>query len=228
LVVWFMSLLLVSTPAEPLGSTHLSKERQAAALTATVRVSNVTMKVDGSGVIVGKKGACVYILTACHVVERADRLEVTTFSPDSLPRPTRVYRAARVVARANDMRDLALVRVLTDEPIPGSLSLCPSRLVPEGSGFTAVAVGCADGGAPIGSVCHVNGKVLARREGQGKAAYFWETDQKQQEGCSGGPLVDGEGHVLGVCSGTNRERSYFCHPTEIRAFLQANGFEWLP
>jgi hypothetical protein len=81
--------------------------------------------------------------------------------------------------------------------------------------------------APSCSVCHVNGKVLARHAAGGKAAYLWETDRKQEDGCSGGPLVDAAGHVLGVCSGTNSERSYFCHVSEVRAFLTANGFEWI-
>jgi hypothetical protein len=33
--------------------------------------------------------------------------------------------------------------------------------------------------------------------------------------------------MLGVCSGTNKEKSYYCHLNEVRLFLQASGFDWL-
>jgi hypothetical protein len=70
-------------------------------------------------------------------------------------------------------------------------------------------------------------KKLVRRQGAGKSAYFWELAGKQAEGRSGGPLLDKRGYLLGVCSGTNREKSYFCHTDEVRAFFKRSGFDRL-
>jgi S1-C subfamily serine protease len=226
-VVRLAFLLLLPAQVETVESAEFSKEAQTAALTATVRVVNVGQRVEGSGVIVGRKGGFVYVLTAYHVVEKAERLEVATFSAASYPKPARVYRSVRIVARADDMRDLALLRVSTDDPVPGKLSLCPARSVPEETGFKALSVGCAAGEAPTPRVDEVAGKKRVRREGEDKPAWFWEVDRKQAEGRSGGPLVDRRGYLLGVCSGTNQDKSYFCHPDEVRAFLRESGFDWL-
>jgi S1-C subfamily serine protease len=217
-------LLLLPAQVE---SADFPKERQTAALAATVRVANLSQKAVASGVLLGRKGSFVYVLTAHHLVGRGDRLEVATFTASSSPRPSRVYRSVQVVARAEDMRDLALLRVVTDDPMPGTLALCPARLLPEEMGFKALSVGCTGGEAPTCVVDEVAGKKLARRENEEKAAAFWEVDRKQPEGRSGGPLIDRRGYLLGICSGTNKEKGYFTHPDEVRAFLVDNGFDWL-
>jgi len=220
-------LLLLPGQIETVDSPTFSKELQTDAVTATVRVVNLSKQTEGSGVVIGRKGSFVYILTAYHLVDRANRLEVTTFSATSYPKPWKVYRSVRLVAKADDMRDLALLRIVTDDPMPGSLSLCPARLVPDGMGFKALTVGCARGEAPTCLVDEVNGKKLVRRQAADKPAYFWEVDRKQRGGRSGGPLVDRRGYLLGVCSGTNKEKSYFCHADDVRAFLKGSGFDWL-
>jgi hypothetical protein len=220
-------LLLLGGQIETVDSTVFSKEVQKAAISATVRIVNVSQQSQGSGVIIGRKGPAVYILTAYHVVDGADRFEVAMFSEKTYPRPCRVYRSARLVAKAGDMRDLALLRLITDDPVPEALSLCPARRMPERVGFKALGVGCADGAAPTCLVEEVTGKKQGRRKSESKAAEFWEVDRKSPEGRSGGPLVDERGCLLGVCSGTNKEKSYFCHLDEVRGFLQKSGFDWL-
>ncbi len=208
-------------------SADFSRELQTTALTATVRIVNPSRETQGSGVVLGRKGSFVYVLTAHHVVDGADRLEVSTFSATTYPRPCRTYRSVRLVARADDMRDLALLRVITDDPMPSTLSLCPARLLLKDGKFKALAVGCTGGRAPTCAVDEVAGKKKVRREAEDKAASFWEVDRRQSGGDSGGPLVDKHGRLLGVCSGTNKEKTYYCHPDEIRTFLKKNGFDWL-
>jgi hypothetical protein len=220
------SLLLLLGPIETVESPDFSRESQTSAVLATVRITNVSRESAGSGVIIGRKGSFVYILTVHHVVEKADRLEMAVFSRDSYPKPAKVYSSVQLVARADDVRDLALLRVVTDDPMPGSLSLCPARLTPNQKGCKALCVGCARGEAPT---CRITGieKKLVQREKMGKVTTMWETEEKQPEGRSGGPLVDGRGQLIGICSGRNREKSYFSHIEEIRNFLKANGFDWL-
>src|SRR5262245_29675317 len=137
-------LLLSPGAIEPVASPDFSKKTQVTAITATVRVVNVAQRTEGSGVILGRKGDFVYILTAYHVVEGARALEVDTVSAASYPRPEKVYNSVRIVAKAEDMRDLALIRVVTKDTMPAMLSLCPTRQLPEGKGSKALTVGCED------------------------------------------------------------------------------------
>ena len=53
-------------------------------------------------------GPFVYVLTANHVTDRTDRVEVAVFTAESHPRPANVYRSCEVVARSVE-GDLALV-----------------------------------------------------------------------------------------------------------------------
>ena len=212
--------LLLAAPDSP-------KDVRAEAARATVRVTNASKGAEGSGVVVGRKGSFVYVLTAHHVVDRGDDLAVATFAAGS-GRPHQVYRDVRVVARAGDGRDLALLRVVTDDPLPGKLALCPARRLPDGKGpFPALSVGCARGEAPTCRADRVTGRKRVRRGPGATPSLMWEVDGAQAEGRSGGPLVDNRGYILGVCSGTSGKRSYFCHADEVRAFLKANGFGWL-
>jgi hypothetical protein len=220
-------MLLVLGQIDVSESAEFSKELQVAAVLATVRIVDVSRKAEGSGVIIGRKGPLVYILTARHLVDPASRLEITTFSADSYPNPAKVYRSARIVAQSGDTRDLALLRLTTDDPMPGARTLPPGGLVLTEKGFSVLTVGCSDGKAPTCQVDAVIGKRLVRREGAGKPATFWEVGREEREGRSGGPLLDKRGYLLGVCSGTNKGKSYFCHTDEIRAFLEESGFAWL-
>jgi hypothetical protein len=220
--------MLIAVQIATFSPADFSKERQQTAIAATVRIVNSSRDAEGSGIIIGAKGPFVYILTAHHVIARANRLKIMTFSAASYPKVHRVYHTVRVIAEASGIRDLALLRVTTNDRMPGVLKLCPVRLVPQESGFKALSVGCPEGRAPTCLVDEVEGKKLVRREATGKSASFWEVNRKHLEGRSGGPIIDKQGHLLGVCSGTNRERTYFCHTEEIRAFLKESGLDSLP
>jgi S1-C subfamily serine protease len=224
-VLGLACLFLLPGEIETIDTPDFSKEVQRAAVCATVRITNSAENLVGTGIILGRKGPAVFVLTAFHVVAGANRLEVATFSPSTYPVPARRYRSVKVIAFAEDTRDLALLRFVTEDPLPGSLPLCPARVVPEKAGFKALTVGCADGAAPSCAVDEVTDNKKVRRESSPKAAFFWEVARSQDEGRSGGPLVDKSGRLIGVCSGNSKEKSYYCHPDEVRAFLIQNGFE---
>ncbi len=183
-------LLMIPGQIETVESPDFSAKAQTAALAATVRIVNVSRESSGCGVVIGRKGDFVYVLTARHVVDKADRLEVVTFSSTSYPKPEKVYRTASVVAQSNELRDLALIRLTTSDPMPGVLALCPVRLIPNEKGFKALAVGCTQGGPPTGLIDVVSGKKLVRKQAEGEGASFWELEKEQKVGRSGGPLVE--------------------------------------
>src|ERR1019366_5534275 len=90
-------------------------ELRARALAATVRVCNPAEKKEGSGVIVGRTGSFVYVLTAHHIVTGADGIEIFGFPRHGDPKASKIYRDGQVVAKAADLRDLALIRIRTDD-----------------------------------------------------------------------------------------------------------------
>ena len=223
----FTCLLFLPGQIETTENPHFSRQLQVRAITATVRITNLAGKSDGSGVIVGKQGSFVYILTAYHVVKGAEELEIEVFTEKSHPKAEAVYRSARVIAKSSALKDLALLRVVTEDPMPAILPLSPVAQVPKGAGFATLGTGCSQGGPPTEIVHNVLGRKKVSHKGGGETAYFWECAGTISQGRSGGPLIDKRGYVVGICSGTNGGKGYFSHAEEIHHFLKQNVFEWL-
>ena len=104
------------------------------------------------------------------------------------------------------------------------LRVCPLRKVPRDKSMPVLAVGWESGPAPK---CHgdrAEKRQVRRMEQEGT---LWEVAQANSRGRSGGPLVDKRGHVVGVATGTNENKGYFCHIDAIHGFLRQNGFTFL-
>jgi len=143
----FLLLLLLPGEVPTVESKEFARAVQVAAVTATVRVVNGTKTLEASGVIVGRNGPFVYILTAGHVAEDGDSLEIATFSAKSHPKPETVYRSGKVLARSLTP-DLAVIQLATSDALPGTARLCPSSLAPEDGNFAGLTTGCSGGAAP--------------------------------------------------------------------------------
>jgi S1-C subfamily serine protease len=217
----FLTTAILLQPA-PDGGFSEAQQRQA--ITATVRVRDVAADAEGSGIVIGRSGPVVYLLTASHVVEGADQVEVAVFSAASQRKPSAVYRSVRVIARERHS-DLALLRLTTKDELPGGLSVCPPGRPLPGKDLLALAVGCGERG-PSCLVETVQRKRL-RRSPESEVVVVWEGRHAQAKGRSGGPLVDRRGWVIGICSGTSGGKGYYCHVEAIHRFLKANGLEHL-
>jgi S1-C subfamily serine protease len=216
--------LLVHADVETVPSREFSKEMQAAAATATVGVRNTAAGVDGSGVVVGRNGPFVYILTAHHLLDRAKGIEIAVYSARSYPRVEKTYTSAELLAVSPDS-DLALLRLATRDALP-ELRICTPSQAPEGKDFVVLTVGC-DGGAPTCAVDRVKEKKRVQKGKEEGSAFCWETGVAPKAGRSGGPLLDREGRLIGVCSGANDGKGYYAHLEEIQRFLKRNGLNAL-
>src|SRR5262249_26382207 len=148
-----------------------------------------------------------YVLTANHVVEKAEKLEVHVFSAKSYPKAAAVYDGTRIFAQAKEP-DLAVLLFATRDTLPGVARLCPAQQVPAGTDFPGVTVGCSGGKAPTCAAETVKGKQVIRRPGEGDTT-AWELATPPAKGRSGGPLFDKHGLVIGIASGRNDGKGYY-------------------
>lgn len=151
---------------------------------------------SGSGVIIDANG---YIVTNAHVVVGAQRVQVTlpsTSEPPGMVRRSGVKPAGRVM-RAKlvglDMEtDVALLKI-EEQGLP-ALELSDSDAIEQGQIVLAF-------GSPLGLDNSVSMGIVsssARQLRTDDPMIYIQTDASVNPGNSGGPLVDTEGHVVGI------------------------------
>jgi serine protease Do len=185
---------------------------------AIVRVNDRKTEVTGSGVIASADGL---VLTNHHVVERAEKVEV------SVPGRKQPYRAE--VLGNDKQTDLAVLRIQADRPLPAA------RFGDSGDvrvGQWVLAIGNPyglDGTVSLGIVS-AKGRNL---EIPDLLNDFIQTDAMIDRGSSGGPLVDLEGRVVGINSRGQGRGIGFTIPSEtvldVLAQISNGGVErgWL-
>jgi serine protease Do len=182
------TVALLQESVVSIGSVRLARD---------FRYGTVPLEGQGTGVIVDEKG---YIVTNNHVVEGAERVQVTL-------KDGRTFTGE--VVGADRPTDVALVRVDTSDLRAAKLGDSEHLKV----GQIVLAIGNALGlpGAPTVSM----GVVSAIGRPLPGADFLHEgmiqTDASINPGNSGGPLVDLEGNVIGINSA-------------MIAFAQAVGF----
>jgi S1-C subfamily serine protease len=220
-------LALVPGQFPIVASKEFPPEVQQAALAATVRIENRTQRINGTGAIVGIDGPFIYILTAGHVVKDGGHLEVATFTAESYPKAKHVFRTVTVVAESQGVKDLALLRIVAAEKLAAPLPFYPPPRQLKKERFVALTVGCGNGDAPTCQLENVVGDKIVSRAGRPETGNCWEVAQPQTPGRSGGPMLDRRGRLIGICSGNNGARGYFCHISEIEDFLISHHFRSL-
>ena len=135
----------------------------------------------GSGFFIDPDG---YILTAQHVIDKAKEIEVRTADGQRL--------AARLVV-ADSQLDLALLKIQTDRDVP-VLSLGNSEGIRVGDLAIVFSY-------PFGRESSMSLGIISRagRTYPDSAGYdFVQTDAGAYPGVSGAPLLNSQGHVVGM------------------------------
>ena len=139
---------------------------------------------SGSGFIVRDDG---YILTNNHVVQKAEKIEVTMSD-------SKTYKATLV--GTDPESDLAVIKI--DETGLPFAVLGDSDAIEQGDWVLAL-------GSPFGlqqtltaGIVSATGRELRLEEGIGQYSKFIQTDASINPGNSGGPLVNMRGEVVGI------------------------------
>ncbi|MEY4549722.1 MAG: hypothetical protein RL685_5917 [Pseudomonadota bacterium] len=143
----------------------------------------------GSGFVIDSSGL---VLTNYHVVDDATQIEITLGTPDG---PNRTV-SATVIGKAPDF-DVALLRTEQKLDVP-ALPLADSDKLRIGE--WVMAIGNPFGLSQSMSVGIISGKHREDLNPGGKQGVydFLQTDASINPGNSGGPLVDMNGHVVGM------------------------------
>ncbi len=226
-----MLLLLGAALLSPgAGPPSADRAAEKAARAATVRVHNRTRDVVGSGVVIARVGAVVYVLTAAHVVDGGTR--VTIDVADSARPGGRRSLGEAAVEKAAAAEDLALLRVALADGAPAALPAALPAVLPVAKAaprdLPCPAVSAADdGNGAVVAAETIAAAPLLKRPGADVAARFWKCRAAPVPGRSGGPLLDEAGALLGICSGGTNGDSYYTHLDEIRRFLKGSGLGFL-
>lgn len=130
----------------------------------------------GTGCVVRADGV---ILTGSHVIEGAKDIEVTTFNG-------KVYKAT-VIAKMGKNKDLALLKISPKQQLR-TISFGDSEQVKVGQKVLAI-------GNPFGFAGTLTSGIVSRIDyTKGRI----QTDAAINPGCSGGPLLNSQGQVIGI------------------------------
>ena len=130
----------------------------------------------GTGCIVRSDGV---ILTGSHVIEGANEIDVTTYDG-------KIYKAT-VLAKMGKNKDLALLKITPKSRLK-TISFGDSSEIKVGQKVLAI-------GNPFGFAGTLTSGIVSRIDyAKGRI----QTDAAINPGCSGGPLLNSQGEVIGI------------------------------
>ena len=172
-------------PLVPAYSQTIFNQDEQVAINVYERISPAIVAIEaqlkeglsaGTGCIVTQNGL---ILTGLHVVEGAKEIDVTTYNGQT-------YKA-KFVAKMEDKKDLALLKIEPKENMP-TVSFGDSEDVRVGQRVLSI-------GNPFGFSNTLTQGIISRID---YTKNRFQTDAAINPGCSGGPLINSTGEVIGI------------------------------
>lgn len=176
LIVTFFSYFMPEAMARSQDNTYSLVYEQVTPSIVAIEANLEQGVSSGTGCIISPDGV---ILTSLHVVNKAKNIEITTSSG-------KTYKG-KVVALLRDKNDLALVRIEPKEPLQ-TVKFGDSENVRVGEEVLAI-------GNPFGFRGTLTIGIISRIDYQRKKI---QTDAAINPGCSGGPLINLNGEVIGI------------------------------
>jgi S1-C subfamily serine protease len=189
-------------------------------LPAMIRVSTGTT--EGSGVVIGRGVVIAYALTAAHVVAGRDKVKVFPLaeSPAKKGFDATVNKSRTAIAGS----DLAVLEIEDPERRFGkALEFASTFRTPP---FPAFSIGLP--GTDKLTIRAERVRDALRVTKDKETAKFWKCSEVSVLGRSGGPLVDGDGKLIGICSFSDDASGYYTHLEEIKAIVSASGIPVYP
>lgn len=131
----------------------------------------------GTGCVITSDGL---ILTGSHVVEDAKEIDVTTYNGQT-------YKAKFIAQMSAKNKDLALLKITPDSPLK-TVSFADSEEVKVGQKVLTI-------GNPFGFSNTLTQGIISRID---YVKNRFQTDAAINPGCSGGPLLNSTGEVIGI------------------------------
>jgi S1-C subfamily serine protease len=163
-------------------------------------------------------------------VAKFDEPGIRFHKRDGYPGAVWFATEAKVVKKWDSTIDLALVRFKIDKEEVPVLPLAAPGQRPKTFPAKALSVGATEGTVPTVEAETIAAKKLVRSEKDPEqVAFFWEMERPTTSGRSGGPLLDANGRVIGVCIANQFGKGYFVHLDEILAALKRDDgeYSWL-
>jgi S1-C subfamily serine protease len=206
--------------------TSLSLAERWERLEATPRLSGKGG--TGTAVVIGRSNDEIYLLTAEHVTRNSSDLKLEFFERATYPKVSRIERYGSVVEDFSNP-DFAVLKfpLSKKEYRYPEVRLATVAERPKRFPFNGMTIGCSNGSPPTCEAVTVVAKRLARRLNDQEIAFFWETEQIPSPGRSGGPIFDGTGRLIGICSATTGGKGFYTHLDEILAGLKEKKLVWL-
>ena len=184
MILLFFSLMIFSQNASVLAYIPTSQEeKNYIEVYEKTLPSIVSIEADidkgtsgGTGCIVSKSGI---ILTSSHVIEHSRNIEVTTHSGKKY--------SAKILAILKNKNDLALIKIDTKEDLPLAKFGNSDEIK---VGQRVLTIGC-----PFGFKDTLTTGIISRIDYERNKI---QTDAAINPGCSGGPLINLNGEIIGI------------------------------
>lgn len=131
----------------------------------------------GTGCVISPDGM---ILTGSHVIDNAKEIEVTTYNGQT-------YKAKFIAQVSSKNKDLAILKINPDKPLK-TVSFGDSEEVKVGQKVLTI-------GNPFGFSNTLTQGIISRID---YVKNRFQTDAAINPGCSGGPLLNSTGEVIGI------------------------------